>query len=483
VLGACLGLAVLSALVAEEVEPDRVRRMGNLKDQREPLGVASCAAYACHGGNQGEGDLRSAYTTWMALDPHSRAESVLREPRSIDIQKRLAAATGRAAIHADADARCLGCHVSPARSNPSAFGSRVVNSEGVGCESCHGAASKWLEPHSTTEWRSLSDAKKTALGMVSLAEPESLVQLCVGCHVGGPGRDVDHDLIAAGHPRLDFEALAYLQALPRHWDEAKRRRNRSDLDARTWAVGQLVSARQALALLGLRAHAAQERQTGKPIERSPLGIWPEFAEYACTSCHHPLTALPLSTGRETGTGTGLVGLPWGTWFNAIDPSVFVDRAVGKDPVAPAPLTKLRQTMESIDPPPTEVEQLALDAQAQLSQLLGLARGPIDRQANLQLLTRLVAERPDSPPLSWESATQRYLGIAALTKTLERLGQPIPARFHRALEALKSGVAGSPVDEPSGRWTAEPFTRALGLVRSELAQMTANVEPAPNSPSQ
>jgi hypothetical protein len=29
---------------------------------------------------------------------------------------------------------------------------------------------------------------------------------------------VDHDLIAAGHPRLNFEFNAYFESLPAHWD-------------------------------------------------------------------------------------------------------------------------------------------------------------------------------------------------------------------------------------------------------------------------
>src|SRR5207253_2017930 len=97
-----------------------------------------------------------------------------------------------------------------------------------------------------------------------------------GCHVGGPSedgrppRDVDHDLIAAGHPRLEFEFSGSLANLPAHWSE-KGRNAAPDFPARAWAIGQVASAGAALELLGDRARAA-EQQSGR---------WPEFSEYDC----------------------------------------------------------------------------------------------------------------------------------------------------------------------------------------------------------
>ncbi len=175
----------------------------------------------------------------MALDPHSRAESVLKEKRSIEIEDRLAIFSGRKALKAETDARCLGCHVSPGP-NPNRQ-SVASASEGVGCESCHGLASKWLVPHSSASWKQLSESKKIELGMTPTTELEARVNLCVGCHIGNAGRDVDHDLIAAGHPRLDFEFLSYLEALPKHWDESKVRREAARPRRAAWAIGQVVS--------------------------------------------------------------------------------------------------------------------------------------------------------------------------------------------------------------------------------------------------
>ena len=53
-------------------------------------------------------------------------------------------------------------------------------------------------------------------------------KVCTRCHVGRRSPDglltqeVNHDLIAAGHPRLNFEFAAYQENLPVHWDEKER---------------------------------------------------------------------------------------------------------------------------------------------------------------------------------------------------------------------------------------------------------------------
>jgi hypothetical protein len=90
-----------------------------------------------------------------------------------------------------------------------------MHADGVGCESCHGASGRWLGPHTTLGWRDRPWPEKAALGMRNTKDLASRARLCAGCHVGDggsddlPARDVNHDLIAAGHPRLNFELSAY----------------------------------------------------------------------------------------------------------------------------------------------------------------------------------------------------------------------------------------------------------------------------------
>jgi hypothetical protein len=151
---------------------------------------------------------------------------------------------------------------------------------GVGCESCHGEAKDWLEAHTSPKWKLLTAAAKRARGMTPTWDILGYATRCAGCHVDGaaaeglPLRDVNHDLIAAGHPRLQFELTAYLANLPQHWSVATEKKKLASFEAEAWVLGQLASARAALELLDYRA------RTTAP--------WPEFAEYDCSACHHNL---------------------------------------------------------------------------------------------------------------------------------------------------------------------------------------------------
>src|SRR5262249_7952802 len=126
-------------------------------------------------------------------------------------------------IHAEDNSLCLKCHlprIGDPKADPHFPPTNAVG--GVGCESCHGAASKWLEPPPPPGWK---DKKKglTAEQLDSqynfkvLDNAPARVRACAGCHVGEPGREVNHDLIAAGHPRLNFELTAFEAAMPKHW--------------------------------------------------------------------------------------------------------------------------------------------------------------------------------------------------------------------------------------------------------------------------
>ena len=121
--------------------------------------------------------------------------------------------------------RCLACHTVP---RPAALLQTTawLNSDGVGCESCHGPSDRYLAAHTTSGWKTKSrDEKEDHWGLWNTKDLTRRSSVCVGCHVGehsGGGlsvRDVNHDLIAAGHPRLNFEFSASLENMPSHWNE------------------------------------------------------------------------------------------------------------------------------------------------------------------------------------------------------------------------------------------------------------------------
>jgi hypothetical protein len=387
-------------------------------------GVSSCAAFACHGGNGSLGDSRSAYSTWMARDPHSRAFSVLSEPISAEIEGRLAARSAGAPISAESDARCLGCHADPGLSR-SGQSAGAILSEGVGCESCHGAASEWLADHSLPEWKPLAVDRKRRRGMQILSNPAERARTCVECHVGGAGGDVDHDLIAAGHPRLTFELTADLAAIPKHWTVAPRRGANGDAEIRDWLLGQIVTARASIALLENRARDAASRP------------WPELAEYDCFSCHHDLTE-PAWSSRRRSAPESLGVLRWGSCYMPVMNGFAAGRTGAAAPRASTTFGELRRLMVSARPDSGQIEHLAHELQNQLDAWLNeeLAGRRFDAEQLGRVLSRCLADRSIEGTPSWEYRTQMLGALGLLERALEREGRQLNATFADKLNAMR-----------------------------------------------
>jgi hypothetical protein len=116
--------------------------------------------------------------------------------------------------------------------------------------------------------------------MIDLRKPELRAKTCLACHLGAPGQEVDHELIAAGHPDLAFELDTFTFAQPAHY-----RPRDAKLRVRAWAVGQAVALGEAMRLLA--SHA------GKGL--------PEFSDLDCYQCHHDLRADSWRIARGYGS--------------------------------------------------------------------------------------------------------------------------------------------------------------------------------------
>jgi hypothetical protein len=390
-------------------------------------GTASCSARGCHGALApvaGQDIRRDEYAIWLTEDRHAEAYRVLESERSAEIVHRLYGEGHRATE----EVRCLACHTNPLAAVTNA--SPLLKEErtaGVGCESCHGAAEKWVGPHTTKEFRDLApEDKQKGYGMVAVGKPAVLAEVCAGCHVGAPAdparglplRDMNHDLIAAGHPRLAFEFGAFLANLPPHWNEAAKKKSRAEgFEARCWAVGQVVSAEAALKLLADRAAAANS--AGRP--------WPEFSEYGCFACHHDLSE--PSWRQQRGYAGRVPGsLPWGTWYFAL-PGPPADRET---------ITSLRKLMERPLPPAKDVAEQA----GKLAGQLALQRGADTNPAEVRRRLRSLADGKDGP-MDWDAAEQLYLAAMALNPDEKNeLGQSL-----KDLAAKRAFPQGS--DSPKG----------------------------------
>jgi hypothetical protein len=218
------------------------------------IGAGGCASSNCHGATTAlpAGDSRilgNEYAYWSVSDKHARAYQGLVEARG----KRMAETLGIA--DAARDKRCTACHV--------AGSPEKTRSDGVACEACHGPAEPWLGPHT----RQNSHEASVKAGMIDTKNLEIRAKTCLACHLGVPGQEVDHELIAAGHPDLAFELDTFTAAQPAH-----HRPPPPAMRQRAWAVGQAVALAESMRLLA--AHA----------EKS----WPEFSDLECYQCHHDL---------------------------------------------------------------------------------------------------------------------------------------------------------------------------------------------------
>lgn len=378
------------------------------------VGATSCSARACHGsvGPAAAEVLRNEYTTWLTADAHSEAYTTLvRNPLSRSIAEKLGKASGKV-IPAHEDTRCLACHAE-AGASPR----RPQLAEGVGCESCHGAARDWLAPHTSAAWQKLSSAEKHARGMLDTHDPAARARICTGCHVGAPAdemhglptRDVNHDLIAAGHPRMDFELAAFLEAMPHHWAD-NRRETSLTAKARLWAAGQVELANASLRLLEDRA-------------RQPARPWPELAELDCFACHHDLRGQGSSTtqgGNKRAPGSPV----WSEWPFAALPAALALAGASKSAPGPdyesfqAALQDLDNMMSRIEPDRARVAVQAKDLAGRLAPWSErLANAPCEPATIATILRYLIKDQPRDDSPRWMTRVQRYLAARALYPVL------------------------------------------------------------------
>ncbi len=433
-----------TAVFASERSVEAIAKEANVQAS-EYLGVARCSTLNCHGGpdmapatdpalreaNQTDWSesFRSSYSVWVSQDPHSNAYRTLLGPRS----KRIVSALdpeGKRTYEEVLNDRCVSCHATTA---PADMSSLALPSEGVGCESCHGPAGGWIRDHVQADWPSMSSKKKAEKGMNHTEDLAVRASLCVSCHVGDPGgdpaREVNHQLLGAGHPRLSFDFYSFQSHLPVHWnqkaDRAYRQRpakdgsggeaRTSNFDASTWAVGQAVAAKAAL---------DQIRTRSTKIDGTS-GPWPEFSDFDCYACHHPYQEQPELRGdRQSDPGSYISG----QWYFAMTKSLAkwsgrssLDEAF--DQVSFALGSGLRSN-------PGQVAESCATAIGHIGDMIwcrDLAKDP-------KSLLRAIADFPVETG-SWDQAAQWYWSVIALYQATGVESIPVNRGLTKLREAL------------------------------------------------
>lgn len=271
------------------------------------MGVATCASSVCHGSTterSGGRILHNEYVTWWQQDPHSRAYQTLLSDES----QRMADKLGIGPAH-EAPV-CLACHSDAVPEKQR--GPRFLLSDGVGCEACHGGAERWLSLHTEKD---ITHEDNLHRGMTALPRSEVRAEVCGACHVGDGERFASHDIMGAGHPRLQFELATYHRFWPSHYrvTEAYRERKPAAAEMTLWAAGQVYAARHLLE--GVRS----ERFMATPF-------WPELAYFDCHACHTPMNANKWLPRQASDLRPGSVRLNdsallmVAAWLEATDPA-------------------------------------------------------------------------------------------------------------------------------------------------------------------
>lgn len=398
----CITVAVLALGFAAAARTQPVRAASapygvDLAPGQAYTPASSCSASACHGGGK-IGTFGSEHSTWAPqvqphgdFDPHSNAYRVLFNADSVRMAKLL----GGGPAHENV--LCLKCHA------PAGVAEPAARSEGVGCSACHGPAEKWLDVHYLPEWKAKSNREKWADGFVPTKNLTARISNCATCHVGSANRDVNHDLIAAGHPRLAFEyaRFHFSGTYRKHWTE---RTPQPEFEMRAWLIGQAATARAAVDVLYGRAVKAKDN-------KAP---WPEFAGQSCFACHQ-------TVGEKEVRGS--YGTPGWEVFHtaALDVAAVSSHHVLPGVKQPAlkKFEALQKLMAKPNPKPAEVEAASAAARIELDAWLAdlqTAEGANPRSpgAGTQAMsfTRGLCRNAVSEK-DWDSLAVHYLGVAAM----------------------------------------------------------------------
>lgn len=351
------------------------------------LGSLSCSATACHGSEPADSKrpLRGEeFVRWLHSDPHAKAAQTLASEKYREILLRV---SGRDDGQADPQlqARCAKCHDPLGGTGDHTTISPVGH--GIGCETCHGNAEHWLSRHYE---RDIERSELTALGLLDTKQLPMRAKQCASCHVGSADQDMNHDMIAAGHPPLRFELSAYHDLIQhKHWNDTRERLEKRDFQVQLWAAGQTASTAARLELLDARCQQSAEQ-------------WPELAEYNCFSCHQRIRGNSELAEKKAGAGRP----QWSNWN-----LLFVDS------LQPANSKQEMQTLTALQGAfsncfPVDQDAVKPAAAAARLQLQNLSSRGFTANDVLKMLTTTFAQNTNS---DWETRCQQYLALTAVER--------------------------------------------------------------------
>ncbi len=433
------------------------------------MGAASCNGSNCHGSTKPrptkpEGKFsipQNEYWIWLDNDLHAQAYKVLLQPDSQRMGKNLGIEKP------ETNQRCLVCHaVDVVEENQ---GINYDLTEGVTCEGCHGPAEKWLGPHTRRDW---TKEKGRDLGMFDTKNLEKRTERCLACHLGVGDNIVDHELIGAGHPRLNFELDNFSAVMPSHWFPPKDKKTRAWLGAKGWAMGQAVALRNQLQLL-------TESRKAQTV------LWPDLIHFDCYACHHDVVdRVREISDEEKALQRWRVrdynGRPGRLIWNAASYSVYRHLLVE---IAPEQAKTLEQMITTFHDQLTGKSKASkADFEQNLTKLEQFVAGliPMVQEATFtqasawSLMNRITGDASTIANAGFQSAEQAVLGLAALYESYaDAVGRPAnDAALGAAMDAMFEDIkSGRQYDLVSFTKNLSKFGSLLGSGPSAAAAVT------------
>ena len=403
-------------------------------------GAQSCAASNCHGGprpgvSQPWARRGMEYQLWVENDPHAQSWRTICGDESVDIMRRLGIMKGDRIVDQAGFDNCLACHNTVMRFNePRAPNNdlRVISDrqsaqhapgcncgrckvsgmpddvnrflrEGVGCAGCHGPSQLWENTHFQQFWTPQGAGSE---GFVEAGDLYVRARMCASCHVGDKDRDMNHDIIAAGHPALRYEMATFHAWQPKHWRDSEAD-DKTRYEAQLWLAGQVAATDASLALLEARSAAAHT-----------VSEWPEFAAYDCASCHHNLE---LDNARRPLADERVATAIYSQWNDAglrwlVNHRVESGMGHHEDHELIAALDAVKQVMESgAEPDALNAFEAVTRARRTLASWYDGSAGAHERAMfRSDRLGRVLASAAGKRETfrTWESAVQFYLAAVA-----------------------------------------------------------------------
>ncbi len=407
-------------------------------EQNRHLGVASCASGVCHGSNKEFKDstvMRNEFALWQQFDPHAtKALQALSTAEGQSIARKLGLGDATQAKV------CLDCHADNISADKR--GAKFQFDDGIGCETCHGGAEKWIASHADSK---VSHAENLAAGLYPTEDPVARAELCLGCHMGTPERMITHRIMGAGHPRLAFELDTFTWLNPHYTIDADYEKRKGSFNSlRDWGVGQGVAAGNLLDILLDGRHSQ--------------GIFPELVLFDCHACHRPMSGKRWAPRQGTGLGPGVVRLNDSNLVMYRHVLGVVDRAAS---------SRLRTQVRELHQATTRSRDATAAAARSLresirSTLPTVAAHPFGADSLGPILDSLVRDAEAGEFRDYAAAEQASMAVQSAVIAFENAGA-LEAADATALKARVDGLYATV--EKDERYDMSRFVGALRQVRS------------------